>query len=80
MLVVMSNTATAGDVDRVCETIRAMGYTPVVMPGASRTNVRAMAPKTRAAPRAAMGNVGLSPPWWPALTRSDHAVGAYESA
>ena len=29
MLVVMSNTATAGDVDRVCETIRAMGYTDV---------------------------------------------------
>ena len=39
MLVVMSNTATAGDVDRVCETIRAMGYTPVVMPGASRTTI-----------------------------------------
>ena len=28
MLVVMSHQATQEDVDRVCETIRAMGYTP----------------------------------------------------
>jgi 3-deoxy-7-phosphoheptulonate synthase len=39
MLVVMSNTATKADIDRVCETIRAMGYSPVAMPGASRTTV-----------------------------------------
>ena len=39
MLVVMSHTATQADVDRVCETIRAMGYTPAPMPGAQRTAV-----------------------------------------
>ena len=39
MLVVMSNTATKADIDRVCETIRTMGYTPVAMPGSSRTTV-----------------------------------------
>ena len=39
MLVVMSHVATKEDVDRVCETIRAMGYTPAPMPGAQRTAV-----------------------------------------
>ena len=39
MLVVMSHTALQEDVDRVCETIRAMGYTPAPMPGAQRTAV-----------------------------------------
>jgi 3-deoxy-7-phosphoheptulonate synthase len=39
MLVVMSHLATQEDVDRVCETIRAMGYTPAPMPGAQRTAV-----------------------------------------
>ena len=39
MLVVMSHQATQEDVDRVCETIRAMGYTPAPMPGAQRTAV-----------------------------------------
>jgi 3-deoxy-7-phosphoheptulonate synthase len=39
MLVVMSHTATQADVDRVCETIKAMGYTPAPMPGAQRTAV-----------------------------------------
>ncbi len=39
MLVVMSNNATKVDIDRVCETIRAMGYSPVAMPGSSRTTV-----------------------------------------
>jgi len=39
MLVVMSHNATAADVDRVCDTIRAMGYTPAPMPGAQRTAV-----------------------------------------
>jgi len=39
MLVVMSHTATDEDVNRVCETIRAMGYTPAPMPGAQRTAV-----------------------------------------
>ena len=39
MLVVMSHTATQADVDRVCETIRSMGYTPAPMPGAQRTAV-----------------------------------------
>jgi 3-deoxy-7-phosphoheptulonate synthase len=39
MLVVMSHTATQADVDLVCETIRAMGYTPAPMPGAQRTAV-----------------------------------------
>jgi 3-deoxy-7-phosphoheptulonate synthase len=35
----MSHLATQADVDRVCETIRAMGYTPAPMPGAQRTAV-----------------------------------------
>ncbi|HEY2850069.1 MAG TPA: 3-deoxy-7-phosphoheptulonate synthase [Gemmatimonadaceae bacterium] len=35
----MSHTATQADVDRVCETIRSMGYTPAPMPGAQRTAV-----------------------------------------
>jgi len=35
----MSHTATQADVDRVCETIRGMGYTPAPMPGAQRTAV-----------------------------------------
>ena len=39
MLVVMSHTATQSDVDLVCSTIRAMGYTPAPMPGAQRTAV-----------------------------------------
>jgi len=39
MLVVMSHQATQEDVDRVCEAIRAMGYTPAPMPGAQRTAV-----------------------------------------
>ena len=39
MLVVMSHLATQEDVDSVCETIRAMGYTPAPMPGAQRTAV-----------------------------------------
>ena len=39
MLVVMSHTATAADVERVCAAIRAMGYTPAPMPGAQRTAV-----------------------------------------
>jgi 3-deoxy-7-phosphoheptulonate synthase len=39
MLVVMSHTATKDDIDRVCDTIRAMGYTPAPMPGAQRTAV-----------------------------------------
>ena len=39
MLVVMSNTATKSEIDQVCETIRAMGFTPVAMPGSSRTTV-----------------------------------------
>jgi 3-deoxy-7-phosphoheptulonate synthase len=39
MLVVMSHTATQADVDRVCSTIKAMGYTPAPMPGAQRTAV-----------------------------------------
>jgi 3-deoxy-7-phosphoheptulonate synthase len=39
MLVVMSHQATQEDVDHVCETIRAMGYTPAPMPGAQRTAV-----------------------------------------
>jgi 3-deoxy-7-phosphoheptulonate synthase len=39
MLVVMSHNATQAEIDRVCETIRAMGYTPVPMPGAQRTTV-----------------------------------------
>ncbi len=38
MLVVMSHTATKDDIDRVCDTIRAMGYTPAPMPGAQRTS------------------------------------------
>jgi 3-deoxy-7-phosphoheptulonate synthase len=39
MLVVMSHHATAEDVERVCATIRSMGYTPAPMPGAQRTAV-----------------------------------------
>ena len=39
MLVVMSHHATAADVERVCATIRSMGYTPAPMPGAQRTAV-----------------------------------------
>jgi 3-deoxy-7-phosphoheptulonate synthase len=39
MLVVMSHLASQADVDRVCSTIRAMGYTPAPMPGAQRTAV-----------------------------------------
>ena len=39
MLVVMSHSATSADVERVCATIRAMGYTPAPMPGAQRTAV-----------------------------------------
>ena len=39
MLVVMSHLATQADVDRVCDTIRAMGYVPAPMPGAQRTAV-----------------------------------------
>jgi 3-deoxy-7-phosphoheptulonate synthase len=39
MLVVMSHQATQADIDRVCDTIRAMGYTPAPMPGAQRTAV-----------------------------------------
>ena len=39
MLVVMSHQATAADVERVCATIRSMGYTPAPMPGAQRTAV-----------------------------------------
>jgi 3-deoxy-7-phosphoheptulonate synthase len=35
----MSHHATQADVDLVCETIRAMGYTPAPMPGAQRTAV-----------------------------------------
>jgi len=39
MLVVMSHLASQADIDRVCDTIRAMGYTPAPMPGAQRTAV-----------------------------------------
>ncbi|NBW65236.1 3-deoxy-7-phosphoheptulonate synthase [bacterium] len=39
MLVVMSHTATQADVELVCSTITAMGYTPAPMPGAQRTAV-----------------------------------------
>ena len=39
MLVVMSHQATPADIERVCETIRSMGYTPAPMPGAQRTAV-----------------------------------------
>ncbi|MFI5312220.1 MAG: 3-deoxy-7-phosphoheptulonate synthase [Gemmatimonadales bacterium] len=39
MLVVLAHNATQADVDRVCDTIRAMGYTPAPMPGAQRTAV-----------------------------------------
>ncbi|HVT39420.1 MAG TPA: 3-deoxy-7-phosphoheptulonate synthase [Gemmatimonadaceae bacterium] len=35
----MSHHATAADVERVCATIRSMGYTPAPMPGAQRTAV-----------------------------------------
>lgn len=39
MLVVMKPHATQADIDRVCEWIRAKGYTPQPMPGAQRTAV-----------------------------------------
>jgi len=39
MLVVMQRDATQGDIDRVCDAIRAMGYEPAPMPGAQRTAV-----------------------------------------
>src|SRR3990170_1569001 len=39
MLVVMSHQATPADIERVCETIRSVGYTPAPMPGAQRTAV-----------------------------------------
>ena len=39
MLVVMSHNATKTDIDRVCDTIRSMGYTPAPMPGKQRTTV-----------------------------------------
>ena len=39
MLVVMSHSATAADVDAVCAAITSMGYTPAPMPGAQRTAV-----------------------------------------
>ncbi len=39
MLVVMSHVASQADINRVCDTIRAMGYTPAPMPGAQRTAV-----------------------------------------
>ncbi|MBM4194619.1 MAG: 3-deoxy-7-phosphoheptulonate synthase [Gemmatimonadetes bacterium] len=39
MLVVMAQGATDKEIERVCETIRSMGYTPLPMPGAQRTTV-----------------------------------------
>jgi 3-deoxy-7-phosphoheptulonate synthase len=39
MLVVMSHNANKADIDRVCDTIRSMGYTPAPMPGKQRTTV-----------------------------------------
>ncbi len=39
MLVVMHHTATADDVEGVCEAIREMGYQPVAMPGEQRTAI-----------------------------------------
>ncbi len=39
MLVVMRTDATAAQVDAVCEAIRALGFTPVPMPGEQRTAV-----------------------------------------
>ena len=39
MLVVMQSGATEGDVEAVCDAIRAMGFQPVPMPGAQRTTV-----------------------------------------
>ncbi len=39
MLIVMNNDATAEQVDGVCATIKALGYTPRPMPGAQRTAV-----------------------------------------
>jgi 3-deoxy-7-phosphoheptulonate synthase len=39
MLVVMSHNATQADIDRVCDTIRSMGYSPAPMPGKQRTTV-----------------------------------------
>jgi len=39
MLVVMAHGATKKEIDGVCEAIKAMGYTPLPMPGAQRTTV-----------------------------------------
>ena len=39
MLVVMHHTATADDVEGVCQAIREMGYQPVAMPGEQRTAI-----------------------------------------
>ncbi|MFI5310204.1 MAG: 3-deoxy-7-phosphoheptulonate synthase, partial [Gemmatimonadales bacterium] len=39
MLVVMAHNATPADIERVCDTIRSMGYTPAPMPGKQRTTV-----------------------------------------
>ena len=39
MLVVMSQLATPADIDRVCDAVRAMGFTPAPMAGAQRTAV-----------------------------------------
>ncbi len=39
MLVVMAHGATKQEIDGVCEAIKAMGYTPLPMPGAQRTTV-----------------------------------------
>jgi 3-deoxy-7-phosphoheptulonate synthase len=39
MLVVMAHGASPQEIDRVCDTIRGMGYTPVPMPGSQRTTV-----------------------------------------
>src|SRR5690349_23994348 len=52
MLVVMQSHATSGQVDRVLETILAMGLTPHAMPGPTRTaicitgNISAVDPRT----------------------------------
>ncbi len=39
MLVVMAHGATKEQIEQVCETIRAMGYSPLPLPGAQRTTV-----------------------------------------
>jgi 3-deoxy-7-phosphoheptulonate synthase len=39
MLVVMSHNATKADIERVCDTIRSMGYSAAPMPGKQRTTV-----------------------------------------